>query len=193
MASNAGAIQSYSFDPDSSSDEENQDVHGSICLHKEASEWSGGGSLNWCPHTVTKTITCQVQNGTVLQRVYQTCRWPQGCSGGSYKTMIRPSYKVVHRTVTSLEWKCCPGFSGSACEEGKRNFFLFLPRELNPLPAHNRIPHCCQSHSALFFNSNKTLHLMLGFNCLDCQGCEIFKKMSVFEQKVTPTFCFLEV
>ncbi|XP_023821658.1 collagen alpha-1(XXVI) chain-like [Oryzias latipes] len=76
---------------------------------------------NWCPHTVTKTITCQVQNGTVLQRVYQTCRWPQGCSGGSYKTMIRPSYKVVHRTVTSLEWKCCPGFSGSACEEGKRS------------------------------------------------------------------------
>lgn len=39
---------------------------------------------NWCPHTVTKTVTCQVQNGTVLQRVYQTCRWPQGCSGGRW-------------------------------------------------------------------------------------------------------------
>uniref|UniRef100_UPI0037E864EC EMI domain-containing protein 1 n=1 Tax=Semicossyphus pulcher TaxID=241346 RepID=UPI0037E864EC len=72
---------------------------------------------NWCPHTVTKTVTCQVQNGTVLQRVYQTCRWPQGCTGGSYRTVVRPSYKVVYRTVTSLEWKCCPGFSGTACEE----------------------------------------------------------------------------
>uniref|UniRef100_A0A8C3AK26 EMI domain-containing protein n=1 Tax=Cyclopterus lumpus TaxID=8103 RepID=A0A8C3AK26_CYCLU len=74
---------------------------------------------NWCPHTVTKTVTCQVHNGTVLQRVYQTCRWPQGCTGGSYRTVVRPSYKVVYRTVTSLEWKCCPGFSGAACEEGK--------------------------------------------------------------------------
>ncbi|XP_072244042.1 EMI domain-containing protein 1 isoform X2 [Leuresthes tenuis] len=76
---------------------------------------------NWCPHTVTKTVTCQVQNGTILQRVYQTCRWPQGCSGGSYKTVVRPSYKVVYRTVTSLEWKCCPGFSGAACEEDAGN------------------------------------------------------------------------
>nr|XP_020458077.1 EMI domain-containing protein 1 [Monopterus albus] len=72
---------------------------------------------NWCPHTVTKTVTCQVQNGTVLQRVYQTCHWPHGCTGSSYKTVVRPSYKVVYRTVTSLEWKCCPGFSGAACEE----------------------------------------------------------------------------
>nr|XP_054587725.1 EMI domain-containing protein 1 isoform X3 [Nothobranchius furzeri] len=76
---------------------------------------------NWCPHTVTKTVTCQVQNGTILQRVYQTCRWPQGCSGGSYKTVVRPSYKVVYRTVTSMEWKCCPGFSGTACEEDGGN------------------------------------------------------------------------
>ncbi|XP_028851089.1 EMI domain-containing protein 1 isoform X2 [Denticeps clupeoides] len=73
---------------------------------------------NWCPHTVTKTVTCQVQNGTTLQRVYQTCRWPQGCSGGSYRTVVRPSYKVVYRTVTSLEWRCCPGFSGTHCEQG---------------------------------------------------------------------------
>lgn len=37
----------------------------------------------------------------------------------SYRTVVRPSYKVVYRTVTSLEWKCCPGYSGSQCEEGK--------------------------------------------------------------------------
>ncbi|KAF7687169.1 EMI domain-containing protein 1 isoform X2 [Silurus meridionalis] len=73
---------------------------------------------NWCPQTVTKTVTCQVQNGTTLQRVYQTCRWPQGCTSGSYRTVVRPSFKVVYRTVTALEWKCCPGFSGAQCEEG---------------------------------------------------------------------------
>ncbi|XP_030215333.1 EMI domain-containing protein 1 isoform X1 [Gadus morhua] len=76
---------------------------------------------NWCPHTVSKTVTCQVQNGTVLQRVYQSCVWPQGCSGASYKTLVRPSYRLVYRTVTSLEWRCCPGFSGAACEEEGAN------------------------------------------------------------------------
>ncbi|XP_010793909.1 EMI domain-containing protein 1 [Notothenia coriiceps] len=88
-------------------------------LYKTYSASSVYQKRNWCPHTVTKTVTCQVQNGTVLQRVYQTCRWPQGCTGGSYRTVVRPSYKVVYRTVTSLEWKCCPGFSGAACGEGK--------------------------------------------------------------------------
>ncbi|KAL0979349.1 hypothetical protein UPYG_G00183970 [Umbra pygmaea] len=85
-----------------------------------ASQTSIYQKRNWCPHTVTKTVTCQVQNGTSLQRVYQTCRWPQGCTGGSYRTVVRPSYKIVYRTVSSLEWKCCPGYSGTACEEGKR-------------------------------------------------------------------------
>uniref|UniRef100_A0A3P8U5M5 EMI domain-containing protein n=1 Tax=Amphiprion percula TaxID=161767 RepID=A0A3P8U5M5_AMPPE len=91
----------------------------------------GSFLMNWCPHTVTKTVTCQVQNGTILQRVYQTCRWPQGCTGGSYRTVVRPSYKVVYRTVTSLEWKCCPGFSGAACEEG--NFMYLAPGLEMPL------------------------------------------------------------
>ncbi|KAM6945283.1 uncharacterized protein emid1 isoform 1-T1 [Lycodopsis pacificus] len=89
--------------------------------HTAASLTSVYQKRNWCPHTVTKTVTCQVQNGTMLQRVYQTCRWPQGCTGGSYRTVVRPSYKVVYRTVTSLEWRCCPGFSGAVCEEDARN------------------------------------------------------------------------
>ncbi|KAI5616270.1 EMI domain-containing protein 1 isoform X2 [Silurus asotus] len=81
---------------------------------------------NWCPQTVTKTVTCQVQNGTTLQRVYQTCRWPQGCTSGSYRTVVRPSFKVVYRTVTALEWKCCPGFSGAQCEEASPHDVLHL-------------------------------------------------------------------
>ncbi|XP_055017433.1 EMI domain-containing protein 1 [Boleophthalmus pectinirostris] len=93
-------------------------------LYKEQSPAGAHTSVyhkrNWCPHTVTKTVTCQVHNGTVVQRVYQSCRWPQGCSGGSYRTVVRPSYKLVYRTVTSLEWKCCPGYSGPACTDHNR-------------------------------------------------------------------------
>uniref|UniRef100_A0A8C6PIA8 EMI domain-containing protein n=1 Tax=Nothobranchius furzeri TaxID=105023 RepID=A0A8C6PIA8_NOTFU len=97
---------------------------------------------NWCPHTVTKTVTCQVQNGTILQRVYQTCRWPQGCSGGSYKTVVRPSYKVVYRTVTSMEWKCCPGFSGTACEEGESGQTESFPTETHS----SKVELLCKTH-----------------------------------------------
>ncbi|XP_001377709.3 collagen alpha-1(XXVI) chain isoform X8 [Monodelphis domestica] len=73
---------------------------------------------NWCHHTVTKMVSCQVQNGseTVFQRVYQSCRWPGPCTN-LVRTLIRPTYKVSYRTVTALDWKCCPGFAGSNCEE----------------------------------------------------------------------------
>uniref|UniRef100_A0A8D1P9N2 EMI domain-containing protein n=2 Tax=Sus scrofa TaxID=9823 RepID=A0A8D1P9N2_PIG len=80
---------------------------------------SGYGSRrHWCHHTVTRTVSCQVQNGseTVVQRVYQSCRWPGPCAN-LVRTLIRPTYRVSYRTVTALEWKCCPGFTGSNCDE----------------------------------------------------------------------------
>ncbi|XP_009676407.1 collagen alpha-1(XXVI) chain isoform X5 [Struthio camelus] len=75
---------------------------------------------HWCHYTVTRRVSCQVQNGseTVIQRVYQSCRWPGPCANlVSYRTLIRPTYKMSYRTVTTLEWRCCPGFTGSNCEE----------------------------------------------------------------------------
>ncbi|XP_030041870.1 collagen alpha-1(XXVI) chain [Microcaecilia unicolor] len=73
---------------------------------------------NWCQYTVTKTVSCQVQNGseTVIQRVYQSCRWPGPCAN-LLRTLLRPVYKISYRTVTTLEWRCCPGFTGSNCEQ----------------------------------------------------------------------------
>ncbi|NWS08080.1 EMID1 protein, partial [Motacilla alba] len=75
-------------------------------------------SSNWCSYTVTRTVSCHVQNGTFLQRVFQGCRWPLACSGGSYRAVVRPLYRVTYRTLTALEWRCCPGHAGSNCEQG---------------------------------------------------------------------------
>uniref|UniRef100_A0A8B9QX90 EMI domain-containing protein n=1 Tax=Anas platyrhynchos TaxID=8839 RepID=A0A8B9QX90_ANAPL len=75
---------------------------------------------NWCSYAVTRTVSCLVQNGTFLQRVFQGCRWPLPCSGGSYRAVVRPAYRVALRTVTALEWRCCPGHGGATCEEGGR-------------------------------------------------------------------------
>ncbi|KAK5868710.1 hypothetical protein PBY51_009702 [Eleginops maclovinus] len=75
---------------------------------------------NWCQYTVSRTVTCQVHNGTetTVQRVLQGCRWPGPCSKViSYRTVIRPSFKVAYKQVTALEWRCCPGFVGEECRE----------------------------------------------------------------------------
>ncbi|XP_037536018.1 EMI domain-containing protein 1 [Nematolebias whitei] len=137
--------------------------------HSAAAHTSIYHKRNWCPHTVTKTVTCQVQNGTVLQRVYQACRWPQGCSGGSYKTVVRPSYKVVYRTVTSTEWKCCPGFSGTACEEDGRNQLVAQEAVRNPT-----------THRRPFARAGESIS-----NCLNCSRItDLNERMNSLEAKV---------
>ncbi|XP_029423169.1 EMI domain-containing protein 1 isoform X7 [Nannospalax galili] len=77
---------------------------------------------NWCSYVVTRTVSCHVQNGTYLQRVLQNCPWPMSCPGNSYRTVVRPMYKVIYKTVTAREWRCCPGHSGVTCEEGSSGF-----------------------------------------------------------------------
>ncbi|KAL6116057.1 uncharacterized protein ACO6RY_00752 [Pungitius sinensis] len=75
---------------------------------------------NWCQYTVSRTVSCQVHNGTEtsVQRVFQGCRWPGPCGKViSYRTLIRPSFKLTYKQVTALEWRCCPGFVGEECRE----------------------------------------------------------------------------
>lgn len=52
------------------------------CPPSRADGTGGFPSSNWCSYTVTRTVSCHVQNGTFLQRVFQGCRWPLACSGG---------------------------------------------------------------------------------------------------------------
>lgn len=35
-----------------------------------------------------------------------------------YRTLFKPQYKVGYKTITELEWRCCPGFSGESCGDG---------------------------------------------------------------------------
>ncbi|KAL0994450.1 hypothetical protein UPYG_G00122420 [Umbra pygmaea] len=93
-------------------------------IHTEHTAGPPAGSntarRNWCQYTVSKTVSCQVHNGTetLVQRVFQSCRWPGPCSNLiSYRTLVRPSYRLMYRQVTALEWRCCPGFLGNNCRE----------------------------------------------------------------------------
>lgn len=44
----------------------------------------------------------------------------------SYRALVRPVYRVTYRKITSLEWRCCPGFHGEDCREGEGAHFLLI-------------------------------------------------------------------
>ncbi|MBN3296448.1 EMILIN-1b [Amia ocellicauda] len=77
---------------------------------------------NWCAYVVTRTVSCVVEDGveTYVKPDYQPCSWGQiQCARVvTYRTYMRPRYKVAYKMVTEMEWKCCHGFSGDDCSEG---------------------------------------------------------------------------
>ncbi|XP_059836722.1 EMILIN-3 [Hypanus sabinus] len=76
---------------------------------------------NYCAYIVKKNITCTMQDGvdTFVKAEYHQCGWGQlKCPGVvMYRTFLKPRYKIGYKTVTELEWRCCPGYSGDACQE----------------------------------------------------------------------------
>ncbi|KAM9856255.1 EMILIN-3 [Aulostomus maculatus] len=76
---------------------------------------------NHCAYVVQKNITCTMQDGvaTYVKAEYTTkCIWGQKCPVVMYRTFYKPKYKVGYKTVTELEWRCCPGYSGENCYDG---------------------------------------------------------------------------
>uniref|UniRef100_A0A8C6KVS7 Elastin microfibril interfacer 3a n=1 Tax=Nothobranchius furzeri TaxID=105023 RepID=A0A8C6KVS7_NOTFU len=72
---------------------------------------------NHCAYIVEKTVSLAVQDGAApyVKAEYNKCSWGQKCPALMYRLLYKPVYKVEHRTVTELEWRCCPGFSGYNC------------------------------------------------------------------------------
>ncbi|XP_017270443.1 EMILIN-3 [Kryptolebias marmoratus] len=76
---------------------------------------------NHCAYMVQKNVTCIMQEGveTYVNAEYTTkCIWGQKCPVIMYRTFFKPKYKVGFKTVTELEWRCCPGHSGESCHDG---------------------------------------------------------------------------
>ncbi|NWY05358.1 EMIL2 protein, partial [Nothoprocta ornata] len=76
---------------------------------------------NWCAYIVTRNVTCSVLDGTesYVQAQYQCARNQFPCQPVPvYRVSFRPRHTVAYKTVTELEWRCCPGYRGADCKEG---------------------------------------------------------------------------
>ncbi|XP_039575520.1 multimerin-2 isoform X3 [Passer montanus] len=102
---------------------------------------------NWCSFTQSRLVTyieaCMKEKYIVNSQ--QPC--PNGapdCQKIMYRTALKPVYQVKQKTLKSLQWKCCPGFTGKDCEQRDHQERLlqqvlfphvenFLRKQFNPV------------------------------------------------------------
>ncbi|XP_060097044.1 multimerin-2 [Heteronotia binoei] len=109
-------------------------------LHKETAQTSHQGETgddyealhqqpgheNWCSFTQSRLVTyiglCTSEKYIIKSQ--QPC--PHGtpdCQKTMYRTALKPFYQVKQKVVSSLHWKCCPGYTGKNCENHDPSFF----------------------------------------------------------------------
>lgn len=62
--------------------------------------------------------------------------------------LYKPVFKVAYKTMTELEWRCCPGFTGVGCNNGPTAYGMKamppfrgqVPTYKGPMPSHSLQP-----------------------------------------------------
>ncbi|XP_037684937.1 multimerin-1 isoform X2 [Choloepus didactylus] len=73
---------------------------------------------NWCAYVHTRLSPTVILDNqvTYLPGGRGPCGWSSGSCPQRSQKMSNPVYRMQHKIVTSLEWRCCPGFSGAKCQ-----------------------------------------------------------------------------
>uniref|UniRef100_A0A3Q3K2N0 Uncharacterized protein n=1 Tax=Monopterus albus TaxID=43700 RepID=A0A3Q3K2N0_MONAL len=105
--------------------------------------------INWCAYVVYKQVSCAVVGGTesFVQPEVLPCPpdMPNCPQQVIYRTHFKPMYKIAYKTVTELEWRCCPGYQGHDCMEVK-DLRLLQAEHLHHAPsAHIPVPQAHQT------------------------------------------------
>ncbi|NWU05399.1 MMRN1 protein, partial [Cephalopterus ornatus] len=73
---------------------------------------------NWCAYVHTRLLPAVVVDNleTFSSGRAKPCPWHIGSCAQRSQTTTHQAYRIKHTIVTSLEWKCCPGYSGQNCQ-----------------------------------------------------------------------------
>ncbi|NXD79291.1 MMRN1 protein, partial [Halcyon senegalensis] len=73
---------------------------------------------NWCAYVHTRLLPTVVVDNleTFSSGREKPCTWRIGSCAQRSQATTHQAYRIKHRIVTSLEWKCCPGYSGQNCQ-----------------------------------------------------------------------------
>ncbi|NXH66111.1 MMRN1 protein, partial [Hydrobates tethys] len=73
---------------------------------------------NWCAYVHTRLFPTVVVDNleTFSSGRAKPCTWRIGSCAQRSQTTTHQAYRTKHKIVTSLEWKCCPGYSGQNCQ-----------------------------------------------------------------------------
>ncbi|XP_062854805.1 EMILIN-3 [Trichomycterus rosablanca] len=98
---------------------------------------------NHCAYVVEKSVSYTVQDGAApyVKAEYKKCGYGKKCPAIKYRMFYKPKYKVAYKTMTELEWRCCPGFSGVGCTHGHALYGMkAMPPFKGPAPSYKGVP-----------------------------------------------------
>uniref|UniRef100_A0A2K5YXJ2 Multimerin-2 n=1 Tax=Mandrillus leucophaeus TaxID=9568 RepID=A0A2K5YXJ2_MANLE len=93
---------------------------------------------NWCPYPMSKLVTLLALCKTEKFLVHSQQPCPQGAPECQrvkvmYRMAHKPVYQVKQKVLTSLAWRCCPGYTGPNCEHHDS---MAIPEPADPSDSH---------------------------------------------------------
>ncbi|PNJ86279.1 MMRN2 isoform 1 [Pongo abelii] len=93
---------------------------------------------NWCPYPMSKLVTLLALCKTEKFLIHSQQPCPQGapdCQRDKvmYRMAHKPVYQVKQKVLTSLAWRCCPGYTGPNCEHHDS---MAIPEPADPGDSH---------------------------------------------------------
>ncbi|NXU19755.1 MMRN1 protein, partial [Pardalotus punctatus] len=86
--------------------------------NSKASGFETTRGKNWCAYVHTRLVPTVAADNleTFSSGRVKPCTWQIGSCAQRSQTTTHQAYRIKHKIVTSLEWKCCPGYSGQNCQ-----------------------------------------------------------------------------